>query len=456
MTTRWVAASMLMIGLGAGPAPGYGQVPGDTAVGDAERFIGLLKSGDWAAAEGMVAPALRDRLGAAQLELVWGQLGASLGELGRTRLRGVTAVDSMSSVELYGDFARDTVLVRVVLSPAREVSGFWIGPVPDAAQPLESATPSPASQSSAPPYADATRFREEEVRVGVEPWVLPGTLTVPADPGRYPAVVLVHGSGPHDRDETVGGTKVFRDVAWGLATRGVVVLRYEKRTRVHGARMGADVTIESEVIDDALAALARVRTHPSVDPERAYVAGHSLGAQLAPEIARRDDRVAGVIMLAASARPLDEVIVEQLEYLGGLQENASPEAQAQLKAVLEQVQRLSSGEVADTEVVLGATGSYFRALAARNAVAEARALDVPLLLLQGERDYQVTTEDFGIWQNALKDRPAASFRSFPSLNHLFVAGSGPSRPAEYMEPGFVAEDVIEAIHAWIADGGRSR
>ncbi|HEX2167808.1 MAG TPA: alpha/beta fold hydrolase [Longimicrobiales bacterium] len=430
---------VMLVGLGLAPGQGAAQLTDSAATAGAARFIALLTAGDWAEAEQMVAPALCDRLGATQLETVWGQVRASLGEGSATRVRGVSAMDTMRAVELYGDFARDTVLLRVVLSPATEVVGFWVGPVPDAAP----------AETPAPPYADESKFREGEVRVGADPWLLPGTLSIPVQGGPHPAIVLVHGSGPHDRDETVGGTKVFRDLAWGLASRGIAVLRYEKRTKVHGAKMGAEVTVEEEVIEDALAALELVRAHPAVDADQVYIAGHSLGAQLAPEIARRDGSVAGAILLAAPARPIGEVMTEQLEYLAGLPQNAAPQAQAQLAAALEQVRLLTTGEAADTQMVMGAPASYFRDLARRDAVAEALRLDVPLLVLQGERDYQVTMSDFAIWNDALEDRSDTTLKSFPSLNHLFVAGSGPATPAEYARPGFVAEDVVTTIRQWV-------
>lgn len=439
MDRRCAMVAMLMLGLGAVPGQGAAQLTDSAAVVSAQRFMGLLAAADWAAAEAMVSPSLRDRLGATQLQTVWSQVGSALGAGEVKRVRGVTAIDSMQSVELYGDFERDTVLLRVVLSPAAEVVGFWVGAVPEAeAEP----TPGPA-------YADEAMFREVEVSVGEEPWLLPGTLSVPVEGGRHPAVVLVHGSGPHDRDETVGGTKVFRDLAWGLATRGVVVLRYEKRTKAHGAKMTGEVTVDNEVIEDALAALELVRSNPSVDPARVYIAGHSLGAQLAPEIARRDGRVAGVIMLAAPARPIGEIMEAQLEYLAGLPLNAAPESQAQLAAALAQVRLLTSGEAPDTAVILGAPASYFRDLEARDAVAEALALDVPVLLLQGERDYQVTMDDFGIWREATRQRPGTVLKAFPGLNHLFVTGSGPASPAEYVAPGYVAEEVVVTIADWV-------
>jgi uncharacterized protein len=442
MRAGWTMVALVAVGLGATEEVDA-QVMDSTAVAAAERFIGFLEAADWQAAGGMVEPALQDRLGAAQLEAVWGQITGALGAGSVTRLRGVTAIDSLRAVELYGDFSADTVVLRVVLSPALEVTGFWVGPVPEDV----------AAEMPAPPYSDRGRFEEEEVVVGEDPWQLPGTLTVPAGGGRHPVVVLVHGSGPHDRDETVGGVRVFRDLAWGLATQGIAVLRYEKRTRVHGARMGADVTVDAEVIDDALAALELVRAHGSIDPEKVYVAGHSLGAQLAPEIARRDGRLAGTILLAATARPIGVVMEDQLNYLSGLPTHAAPEMQAQLEAMRVQVRRLVAGEVDDAETVLGAPASYFRDLDARDGVTEARSSGVPMLILQGERDYQVTMTDFEMWREATRDRPATRLVSFPSLNHLFVHGSGPATPAEYAAPGFVAEEVVSEIAEWIRAGG---
>jgi hypothetical protein len=87
-----------------------------------------------------------------------------------------------------------------------------------------------------PPYADSSKFEEREISIGKGIWSLPGTLSLPKGVGFFPAVVLVHGSGPHDRDETIGPNKPFRDLANGLASRGIAVLRYEKRTKQYPPR----------------------------------------------------------------------------------------------------------------------------------------------------------------------------------------------------------------------------
>lgn len=328
------------------------------------------------------------------------------------------------------------------------------------AQSVDATAPSPAPAVPAvPPYADTTAFVERELTVGTGTFALPATLTLPrtADSGDpVPIVVLVHGSGPHDRDETVGEKKPFRDLAWGLATRGVGVLRYEKRTRLHAAQMDLQsITVEDETIADALLALALARTQPEVDGRRVYVLGHSLGAMVAPEIAVRDGAVAGVIMLAAGARPLADMMLEQLDYVATMPENQIPQATAQIAQLRALMKRIATHEAAPEDMGLGAPASYFYDLDERAAPAKALAVGVPLLLLQGGRDYQVTMADFAIWQKTLAGRDDVVFRAYPDLNHLFVHGTGKSTPVEVMTaPGNVAEEVIADISAFV--GGSRR
>src|SRR5262249_49608558 len=169
-------------------------------------------------------------------------------------------------------FDHGELQAMVAVNPdTHTVGGFLLKPAPS------SEPPAPG-----PPYINPSRFHSEEISIGAAPWTLGATLTVPTDLGPVPAAILVHGSGPQDRDETIGSNKVFKDIAEGLASRGVEVLRYDKRTYTYGAKMGDSVSIDDEVIVDAEAALAALRARPEVDPNRIYVIGHSMGALLAP------------------------------------------------------------------------------------------------------------------------------------------------------------------------------
>ena len=120
----------------------------------------------------------------------------------------------------------------------------------------------------------------------------------------------MHGSGPEDRDETVGGTKPFKDLAQGLASRGIAVLRYVKRTKQYPT-LEAAPTMTAESVDDAVRAAELLRHEDGIDPKRILVLGHSQGGYVLPRIMQRDAKLAGVIVMAGNVRPLEELIVEQ-------------------------------------------------------------------------------------------------------------------------------------------------
>jgi hypothetical protein len=269
-------------------------------------------------------------------------------------------------------------------------------------------------------------------------------------------VVLIHGSGPNDRDETIGSQKPFADLAAGLASRGVAVLRFDKRTKIYGARMaGADITVKDEVIDDAVAAVAAVRGTPRVDRDRVFVLGHSLGGMLIPRIAAATPSAAGFIVMAGAARPLEQAIVEQMQYLANADGTVTPDEEKAIDDARRDaaaIRALTPAAAAHT-VIAHAPASYWLDLRGYDPPAAARTIDKPMLVLQGERDYQVTMEEFARWKAVLGSKPNVTIKSYPALNHLMMAGSGKSLPAEYATPGHVAQQVVDDIAAWIKAAG---
>ncbi|MEO1273758.1 MAG: alpha/beta fold hydrolase, partial [Myxococcota bacterium] len=191
---------------------------------------------------------------------------------------------------------------------------------------------------------------------GQAPWVLPGTLSLPVGDGSWPGVVLVHGSGAHDRDETIGPNKPFKDIAWALASQGIAVLRYDKRNHALPQEVAArpPFTIADEVLDDAAAALAWMAQQPHIDPRRLVVLGHSHGAGLLFRIvAQASTPVAGAIALAAPGRPLEEMMVAQITYISQLEGTAAtPAMVAEFTAAREKVKQLTDADRSDTETVL--------------------------------------------------------------------------------------------------------
>lgn len=348
-------------------------------------------------------------------------------------------------------FGSSTLELRVPYDEAGKVAGFRFFPRLTAPPP---ATP-------APPYADPAKFDEQEVTVGNGEWALPGTLALPKGAGPFPAIVLVHGSGPQDRDETAGTAKPFRDLAQGLATRGIAVLRYEKRTKAHGAKLVpilATLTVQEETVADARAAADLLRKTRKIDPARVYLLGHSLGALLAPRIGAQDSGLAGLILLAPPARPLEDLLAGQFTHLFSLDGNVSEIEKAQLDRLRQQVARVKSPELSAqtpaTDLPLGLPAAYWLDLRGYDPIATARKLDRPLLVLQGGRDYQVTpADDFERWKAAFPDGSKARLQLLPKLDHLFREGEGTSRPDDVQRPGNVSEEVVNVIAEWILGGG---
>ncbi len=385
------------------------------------------------------------------LETLRTRVGASLKQLGK--------LESIGEPEMRKSGTFDVALVPVrfqfmaihlvvTLDAEGRVRGLFLRP-----------QEAPGAKWQRPPYSNPEAFLEREVTVGEGEWKLPGTLTLPKGTGPWPGLVLVHGSGPQDRDETVGNHKVFKDLAEGLASRGIAVLRYEKRTRQYAAKMAAitDLTVQQETVEDAVKAAELLRSAPEVDPKQVYVLGHSLGGYLMPRIVRQAPWVAGVIVMAGNTRPLATLIVEQAEHLASLDPtNEALRQQAeQLREMAGQIRAIEEGK-SEQKSVLGMPAAYIRDLKGYDPAAEMRRLDVPALFLQGERDYQVRMEDFARWKQVLGGRRQASFKSYPRLNHLFAAGEGKSTPAEYQKPGNVDQEVIEDIAGFIKERATAR
>ena len=306
-----------------------------------------------------------------------------------------------------------------------------------------------------PPYADLAAIEEQEIEVGAGPLAVPGTLSVPRAAGPRPVAVLLAGGGPFDRDETSGPNKPLKDLAWGLASRGVAVLRFDKVTYAHRDRI-ADIggfTMTDEYVRHAVAAVGLLRAHPAVDAARVFVVGHSAGGKAAPRVAAAEPGVAGIVVMAGDTQPLHHSAIRVLRYVASLSPKAAREMRATIKKVEEQAAGIDApGFGADSGTVLGAPASYWLDLRDYDPVAVAATLERPILILQGGRDYQVTVvDDLPGWRAGLAHRPDATIRVYEADNHLFFRGDGPSTPADYVAADHVDPQVVGDIADWLAD-----
>jgi len=326
-------------------------------------------------------------------------------------------------------------------------------------------------ESDAPYPYDA--YVVESIILGEEiGWPLGGYLTLPIHAHvdhPVPAVVLVHGSGPANRDGAIANMRVFADVAHYLSQNGIAVLRYDKRTYVHGTRMvqalGGSLTVWEETIEDAIIAADFLRMDPRIN--RIYLLGWSLGGALAPRIHASGGDFDGLILFAATPRPLLDVGVEQFfaslavfEARGLGDHPEIVDFRTQLHALIdfiEVVPTLTTEEAKATTVPLfGVSVYYFREKDAFPFSSMIAKVDVPMLVMQGQRDYQVLADvDFVMLTNILDGREDITFILYEDLDHFFMPTTAQNH-TEHAEIGLarlpgvqVDAQVLQNIVTWI-------
>ena len=288
---------------------------------------------------------------------------------------------------------------------------------------------------------------------------LKGMLTLPDGDGPFPGVVLVHGSGSSNMDEKVGKLTPFRDIAQGLAQRGIASVRYDKRSHAHGLTMvldkGHPITVWEETIEDALLAARLLRADRRIGP--VFLVGHSMGAMLAPRIECAGGDFAGLILLAGTPRRLEEVLLEQTEEavaaMKGFARKIGQKQLLQLRQTFTGLYELSDGEAKGKKVGGGTTLYYFKEMGQPTVADYLAKTQKPMLILQGEKDVQVKAGvDFALYRQLLGDRENVTFRLYPGLNHCFVSAVSDSiadAKKEFAAERHIGPEVLDDIARWI-------
>ena len=411
----------------------------------AAAVVDLVRTGRFAQLPERFAPVLRAAVSGETVQVAW-----------------AAQISSSGAVEGVGEpvvGVADAGLVRVSVPVTCEHGGLTVVMSIDEAGLLHGLRLAPAGGGTwrPPSYAVAAKFTEQEVQVGTGPLAVGGTVGLPRGRGPHPGVVLLAGGGPFDRDATSGANKPLKDLAWGLASRGVAVLRFDKVTYTHPHRTPPDLTMTDEYVPHATAAVHLLQKQENVDAGKVFVLGHSMGGKVAPRVAAAEPTVAGLIVLAGDAQPMQQSAVRVVRHLAALE--PGPAAEAAVEAVTRQAARVDRADLTRTtpatELPFGLSGAYWLDLRDYDPVATAAALDRPMLILQGGRDYQVTVEDdLARWKAGLAHRPDVTIQVYEADNHLFFPGEGPSTPAEYDPPQHVDPAVVAAVAEWLAPPGR--
>lgn len=405
----------------------------------ARSHVDAMAAGRYAEVVDNMSAVCAARLPPEMLGQAWESTASPIGIF--VRQTEVTAKESggKTTVSVICEFSVKELIAAFTFSKKGEIEGIWLSYGEVMEQPLES----------------TSAYEEMRIEVGNGATTLGGKLTLPKGVEKPPVVVLVHGSGQHDMDETIGksANKPFRDLAHGLAAQGIATIRYDKRYFVYPeeAQLEGGMTIEGEVVKDVTAALELAETDPRVDNNRVYLLGHSLGGMLAPKIAYDNPPVKGIISMAGSLRGLEDILLDQnIEALkvSGLSEE---EQAKQLKTVEESVQQIKSLEKSrKTGSIFGQPAEYWTSLNSYQGEQYAKKLTIPMLVLQGGADFQCSVEkDYQSWRDALAGKSNVTYWVYTDLNHLFMKSGGVRDVTDYDAPATVEQRVIDDIAIWV-------
>jgi pimeloyl-ACP methyl ester carboxylesterase len=295
---------------------------------------------------------------------------------------------------------------------------------------------------------------------------LAATLTIPPGQGPFRAVVLITGSGPQDRDESLAGHRPFLVLSDYLTRRGIAVLRADDRgVGKSGGKFAAATT--ADFATDTEAGVAYLKTQPEIDPKKIGLVGHSEGGIIAPMVAARDSDVAFIVMMAGAGVPGDQILAEQSLLISEAGGKSRPEAEknaAREREILTLVKQEKDNAAlreklaaliprAQVDTQLGQIASpWFRYFIAYDPATALRKVACPVLAINGEKDLQVPPrQNLPAIRKALEAAGNKDFEiaELPGLNHLFQTAKTGS-PAEYAQiEETISPVALEKIAAWI-------
>ncbi|MFA6275519.1 MAG: alpha/beta fold hydrolase [Pedobacter sp.] len=407
--------------------------------GKANQFFTLLEEGKFDTAHAYFAESEQTKISVDNLKQLWGSVKTKLG-----KTESLEAIQSKIQGQYYvvivnGKFEKDEQDFMLAFDKSEKLVGLFMAPK--------------AVTYTKPSYAaDTTLYQEKSVYLQSPGHQLATIITTPKNVKNFPVVVLVHGSGPGDMDETVGPNKPLKDLALGLASKGIATIRYVKRTLIYPNDFGGAFTVKEEVMEDALAAVTLAKTLPGVDLKNIYLLGHSLGGMLAPRLATMAPDLKGIILAAAPARKLTDIILDQNKYMFELTKDTTQATKDKLQeaiGTIEQSRVSQLGSMKPDSLVIGLPASYWVDLNSYDQVAVAKKIKQRILVFQGGNDFQVSEIDYNLWNTALSKKSNATLKLYPELNHLLSPQTEKGTMAQYQVPVNVSEKLIDDIAIWI-------
>ena len=438
MKKLMILALCALLMMGGCAALGESAEATDVLQQSAMDALAAMIEGDFAAVtdqfDGNMAAAVSEDALAAGWESVLAQLG------GVTGVSAVQADAGSRSVAVQIAHERGSSVLMLAYDAEGSIASMYIAPQTQAPEAQERALPEGVTAQAVTLFAGTERE-------------LSGELLLPANAGADTAyVVLAHGSGPSDRDETLGANKPFRDLAYDLAALGVGSLRFDKVTYAHPEC--PVTTVEQEYAQPVAEALRVLRE--TTGATRCYLAGHSEGGMLTPYLVESCGFDGGIALAGTPWQLWEVSCAQNLAVIAALPAEQQAALLAQVETEREkglQLAGMSDEEAAQT-TVFGMSGAYLVHMARMDQAQIALESGKPFLFLWGEADFQVSREAFDAWQERLGDDARFTYRTYPGLNHLFMPADPEdsilNAQAAYEKPKQVDAKVAQDIANWIA------
>lgn len=408
----------------------YAQVSPNNNV----QFLSSLKDKKWDMANSLLTTNLKKKINAIQLQQLFESLRPRLGAFESFKKEPIKK--DHDSTFYIGKFSNASLVIHIITNDSLKIAGFFFKPL--------------SQLYALPSYADTTKYTTIDTFINSAEIRLPSIITVPKKNlgAKIPVIIFIGGSGPSDKDESTGVLKPFKDISIGLAVNNIASLRFDKRTLQYLPHP-EKITVEEEYYIDVKNAISLAKTIKNVDLNKIYIIGHSLGGMLAPIILQKNPELAGAILLEASSRPMEDLILEQSAYLNKI--DSGNVSKAQLNLIENEVSKVKTIKESDsTKIYFNIPGYYWLSLKSQDPIFVAKQIkQQSIFIIQGGSDYQVTEKDYSIWRKELTNSKNVRFMDFPKINHAIMEANGVLSPDQYNQPGNVPYYIIAKLSEYI-------
>lgn len=382
-----------------------------------------------------------------RLEPIWGQMNRNYGDFIGFGKQDTSTING--SLVTNTDLEFEKAIINFMLSFNKkndQINGMYISEqekkivLEEKNQPL-------------PDYIDTTKFTEEEIIVK-DIYDLNGKVTIPKNFKNDVVFILVHGSGPQDMDGSFGKHKFLQNIAWGLSSIGYATVRYNKLTLQHGSRLvreNANITQDDEYNNSIKGAVNYVQSNNSLKDKKIILIGHSQGASAITAFSNNKN-ISGLILLSGSPRKLYDIYTEQLEYIFGLEGGLNKSEITILEEHKDKVSYYKANKsrtIAKDSLPLDLNYNYLIHLDKFDPIDNLSKTSIPVLVISGGHDYQVTIKDFELWKSGLGDNNHIKFKLIENVNHIYGETDNMSVPSDYKTFRPIAPKLFYLIDKWI-------